>query len=320
MRVVFLGTGDFAVPALRALHGTSDIVAVVSQPDRPSGRGLRTRATAVRQAALELGLRHIQTEDVNALDAKENFADAELGVVAAFGQKLSGELLGALPRGFVNIHASLLPKYRGAAPIQWAIINGESHTGVTIFRLNERWDAGPILATRQTAIGETETADELHDRLADLGAELIVQVVRQLHEGAIEPRPQEWGPANWPGPPRAPKLSRADGWVDFSQSAFQVQRRIHGLWPWPTAACVLEMPDREPLRLQLARAERADPSAEPTDAVPAGTLRDDLTVQCGRGCIRLLEVKPSGGKRMPFDAFARGRRLQPGLRLRSPKA
>jgi len=312
MRIVFLGTGAFAVPALRALHAAGvEIGAVVSQPDRPAGRGRRVRPTPVHEAADQLGLPHVQTDDVNAPDLRRVFEGAQLGVVAAFGQKLSADLLAAVPDGFVNIHASLLPRYRGAAPIAWAILNGDAATGVTVFRLNERWDAGPILASESTPIGEQETADELHDRLARMGARLVVRVVRDHERGSVEGRPQDAAQAT-----RAPKLSRADGWVDFGESAFRVQRRIHGLWSWPAAACWLETPDRPPERVQLARAARIDDDTTPTPQRPAGAFTDDLTVQCGRGRIRLLEVRPAGGKLMSFDAFARGRRIGPGARLR----
>jgi methionyl-tRNA formyltransferase len=314
MRIVFLGTGDFGVPALAALRAAGhEILAAVSQPDRPAGRGRAVQPTPIHAAADAAELRHIQCADVNALDFADAFGDAELGVVVAFGQKIGGGLLDYLPRGCVNIHGSLLPKYRGAAPFQWAMIRGEEETGVTVFQLNERWDAGGILGTRSTPIRPDETAEELHDRLAELGAALIVEVVADLAAGRAQPQPQDAGQAT-----RAPKLSKTDGVVDWERPAGEVVRRIHGLWSWPAAACVFASRGGKRERLLLARAAVADPDARPDD-VPPGTFREDRTVQAGQGTVRLVEVRPAGKKLMPFEAFANGRDVGAGDRLLSPE-
>lgn len=311
MRIVFLGTGDFAVPALRApVAAGHDVVAAISQPDRPAGRGRTVRPTPIHTVADQLGIRHIQAEDVNALDLHGALGEAEIGVVAAFGQKIGSALVEALPRGCVNIHGSLLPKYRGAAPFQWAVINGDEITGVTVFQVDERWDAGPIWGRRELHIGETETAAELHDRLAQLGAELIVDTLGLIERGESRPEAQDAAQAT-----RAPKLSRQDSQIDWSQPAFNVVRRINGLWSWPVATCVFAGPGGKQERLQLARAQVADRQAEPTAELPPGAFREDRTVQAGQGCVRLLEVKPAGGKLMPFKAFARGRQVRPPIRL-----
>ncbi len=311
MDIVFLGTGDFAVPALRALHAASQrIVAVISQPDRPAGRGRKVNPTPVRVAAEELGLPHIQTADLNGLDAAEVLGVAELGVVAAFGQKIGPAFLGALPHGCINIHGSLLPRYRGAAPYQWAIINGDETTGITIFQINERWDAGEIWTRRETAIGETETAEELHDRLAELGAAAIVEILPAIASGTQRPQPQDMSQVT-----RAPKLSKQDGIVDWAEPARRVARRINGLWSWPSAACTFAAADGRRERLLVARARVVDESAEPTAERPPGALLDDLTVQCHPGRVQLLEVRPAGSKLMTFDAYANGRRISPGDRL-----
>lgn len=305
MRIVFLGTGAFGVPALRALarHGHA-LVAVISQPDRPAGRGRAIAPTPIHAAALELQLPHIQPEDVNALGTADALGGAEIGVVAAFGQRIGPHLLAALPRGCINIHGSLLPKYRGAAPIQRAIIAGELTTGITIFQLNERWDAGAIWAQRATPIQETETADELHDRLAELGAAALVETLADIEAGRAQPIPQDPAQAS-----RAPKLTKADGTVDWSQSAHAIVRRIHGLWSWPAAACTFVSRTGRQERVLLARAEVVDCAAPPTDALPPGVFCDDLAVQTGAGRVRLLEVRPASGKLMPFAAFANGRRI-----------
>lgn len=311
MRLIFLGTGAFGVPALEALvRSGHDVAAAVSQPDRPAGRGLTVAPTPIHAAAERLGVPHIQTQDINALSLQEIAPNAEIAVVAAFGQKLGPSVLGAVPRGCVNIHSSLLPKYRGAAPHQWAILNGDEHAGVTIFQINERWDAGPLLAQRATPIGETETADELHDRLARLGAELIVETLDRLARGVSQALPQDPAQAS-----RAPKLSKADSALDWSQPAARVARRIHGLWSWPAATCVFESHRGKREVLQLARAQVADATAGPTPETPPGAFCADGTVQTGMGRVRLLEVKPAGGKLMPFAAFANGRQVRPPDRL-----
>ena len=311
MRVTFLGTGEFACPAVRALCAAGhEVVSAISQPDRPAGRGRTVRPSFVHALADELGLRHIQAENVNALDLREALGAAEIGVVVAFGQKIGGELLEALPRGCVNIHGSLLPKYRGAAPFQWAVINGDEVTGVTVFQVDERWDAGPIWGRRELRIGETETAAELHDRLAQLGAELIVDVLAAMERGDVQPEVQDTSRAT-----RAPKLSREDSEIDWSQPALNVVRRINGLWSWPVATCAYPTPGGKKERLQLARAQVADAATEPSVELPPGAFHPDGTVQAGCGRVRLLEVKPAGGKLMSFEAFARGRPVRPPIRL-----
>ncbi len=311
MKLIFLGTGDFAVPALRALHAAGhEVATVISQPDRPAGRGRGLLPTPVRVAAEALGLRHVQADDVNALPPGDIAAGAELGIVAAFGQKLGPRLLVSLPHGFINIHGSLLPKYRGAAPYQHAILAGDDVTGVTIFQINERWDAGSIWSTAQTPIGETETADELHDRLARIGAELIVETLREFQAGRIQPAPQDVAAAT-----RAPKLTKADGYVDWSWPARHCVRRIHGLWSWPAVTCRFVSQGGREEPVQLARATPAPARAAPATAPSPGVFCDDLSIQAGDGAVRLLEVKPAGGKLMPFDAYANGRRIRPGDRL-----
>jgi methionyl-tRNA formyltransferase len=311
MRVVFLGTGEFGVGALRnILQAGHAVTTVISQPDRPAGRGREIRPTPIHATADALGLRHVQTEDVNALDLAATLDHADLGVVVAFGQKIGPALLAALPRGCINIHGSLLPKYRGAAPFQRAVIAGETTTGVTVFQLNERWDAGAIWGQRSTAIGPTQTADELHDQLAQLGAELIVDVLRDIESGRAQPVQQDPAQAT-----RAPKLAKAEGTVDWSQPATRVASRINGLWSWPAAACLLVTQAGKQERVLLARAAVADDTTPPTPDLLPGHITDDGTVQTGAGRVRLLELRPASGKLMSFAAFANGRRLARGDRF-----
>lgn len=307
MRLAFLGTGDFAVPALRALVAAGHVVTrAISQPDRPAGRGRELRPTPLRVAAEALDLQHAQTEDINAGAPQQWLGGAELGVVAAFGQKLGADLLRAAPRGFINLHGSLLPRYRGAAPYQWAILNGDTTTGVTVFQLNERWDAGAIWSKRETPIGETETADELHDRLAVIGADLLAETVARLEAGALQPLPQDDTIAT-----RAPKLKKSDGFLDWSASAAELVHRIHGLWSWPTAVAMFRSAEGREERVQIARARLLDMLETPTDARSTGALLEDGSVQCGRGRLRILEIKPAGKRLMSFEAFANSRDTRP---------
>ncbi len=309
LRIAFLGTGDFGVPALKAIQAAGhSLVVAISQPDRPAGRGLKLQPSAIHAAADELGVPHVQTGDVNLL-ANDELRGAEIGVVIAFGQKLGPVLLRTLPRGFINLHASLLPAFRGAAPFQWAILSGAETTGVTVFQLNEKWDAGAILAQRETPISESETAEELHDRLAVLGAPLLVETLAAIERGEAKPIEQNSKSAT-----RAPKLSKADSGVDWSLSARAVAHRIHGLWSWPAANVNLQTADQTE-RVQLARVAVVDESESPNEQFPPGALRPDLTVQTGQGRVRILSIKPAGRNLMPFADYARGRRLKPPARF-----
>lgn len=309
LTIVFLGTGDFGVPTFHALRSAGHVIAcAVSQPDRPAGRGLKLSPTAIHTIADQTGTPHVQAADVNAPEVLKLVSGADLGVVVAFGQKIGGALLATPRLGMINLHGSLLPRYRGAAPYQWALINGDARTGVTVFQLNQRWDDGPIWACAETEILETETADELHDRLALLGANVVLAAMQRITRNE-QPTPQDLARAT-----RAPKLSRSDGQIDFDQSASQLARRIHGLWSWPAAVCLLRTQAGRMETLQIARVRAIDAPAPEASSTPCGTLRADLTVQCAAGALQLLEVKPAGGKLMPFDAYARGRRLQPGDR------
>jgi len=313
MRIVFFGSGKFAVPVLQSVFDAGhEIACVVTQPDRPAGRGRKIRPTPVREHAEALGLDVLAVEDVNEPAVAERLlqSGARLGVVVSFGQKIGRALLEGFPAGLINAHASLLPKYRGAAPVNWAIINGEEVTGVTVFRLVEGMDAGPIILQRQTMIRPGETAEELEARLAGVACDAIKSAL-ELFEGTDEPpmTPQDDSQAT-----RAPKLQKADGFVDFSVPAWQAARRICGLWSWPGAACWFVKADgskRE--RVILARAFVVDGQSEPTE--PVGTILEDLTVQTGRGRIRIAEIKPAGGRLMRFEDFAHGRRISAGDRF-----
>lgn len=232
MRIVFLGTSAFACPALNALAQTHEIALVITQPDRLAGRKRELRASAVKAAALDLGLPLAQPEKINSEQGIILLREAkpEVIVVASYGQFLSTKVFSLPPLGTINIHASLLPRYRGAAPINWAIIRGETETGVTTFFIEKGMDSGEILVQRTCPIGPNETAGELHDHLAELGAEAILETLRSIEDGTARPRPQREE-----GATLAPKLSRADGEIDWTKSARDIHNLVRGLNPWPGA-------------------------------------------------------------------------------------
>ncbi|RJP36382.1 MAG: methionyl-tRNA formyltransferase [Phycisphaerales bacterium] len=315
MRILFVGSGAFALPTLEWLMaGDHEIAAVVTQPARPSGRGRRVVRTPVGAVAQDAGLHVISPENVNdpsVIDELRSF-QAVVAVTIAFGQLLRPPVLAALPGGFINLHASLLPKYRGAAPINWAILCGEERTGVTVFRIDRRMDAGPILTSRWTLIKPEETASELHDRLAAIGVD-AVRAALLLFEGGADPpgHPQDDTAAT-----RAPKLSKADGAVDFSRPAGEVACRIRGLWSWPAASARFEASDGRWENVQLARARVAETDEVPD--IPAGKLDDRLYVAAGGGFVELLEIKPASGKVMTWREYVNGRHVRAGDRLAPP--
>ncbi|HKQ48343.1 MAG TPA: methionyl-tRNA formyltransferase [Phycisphaerae bacterium] len=315
MRILFFGSGEFAIPTLRSIAGDGhDIVAVVTQPDRPRGRGKEVKPTPAKSAAIDLGLSVLTTDDVNSaqMTAQLKSLGADLAYVAAFGQKIGKELLTAFPVGIVNLHASLLPALRGAAPINWAIINGDHETGVTVFRLVEKMDAGPILVQRRTAIGDVETADELHDRLARIGCDAVRATLELLAAQPDTPgTPQDAAKATI-----APKLSKNDGHIAFDKPAAQLANRILGLWSWPGATCRYCSADgRRDEIVTLARARPYEGRTTPAGAQETGRITEVLSVRTADGELEILEIKPAGGRLMPWQDFVNGRHVAPGDRF-----
>ena len=311
MRIIFFGSGEFGLSTLRHLHDRHDVVAVVSQPDRPAGRRRRSVPTPITKWAQDTGLPLFRSADVNALDFIDQMRGfrSDAGVIIAFGQKLGEPLIEVLGRLAVNLHASLLPKYRGAAPINWAVINGEKETGVSVISLAPRMDAGLVFDRVVTAIEPLETAGELHDRLSILGPDVIEKVLHNFQVGLLRGEVQVDSRVV-----RAPKLSKADGRVDFNATADEVRCRINGLSPWPGVQVCWALGldgDERPLRLL-----RAASRPEIADQPPPGTLLHDLGVATGRGVVHLLEVQIPGGRPMAIDDFARGHPLRPGDILR----
>ena len=307
-----MGSGAFGCDSLRWLHGSAhEVVRVMTQPARPAGRGKKVVHTPIAQLSEELGLAVVESGDVNAAELVAEIVGLrpEAIVVIAFGQKLGAELLNVAGCRVINLHGSLLPRYRGAAPINWAIINGEQRAGVTIIELNEVWDGGAMLGQAGLEIGPSETAGELHDRMAHLGPGLIGKVLDDILAGRDEPITQDHGIAS-----RAPKLRKSDGAIDWCRPAEEVCRRINGMWPWPGAYCVLRQAERKKAeRVTVARAELAEGSVGAHAAAePAGTVTGELTVACGSGRVRLLAVRPENGKLMSFGDFVNGRQLRAG--------
>jgi methionyl-tRNA formyltransferase len=299
-----MGTPDFAVPALKALAARPDVanlVMVYTQPDRPAGRGQKMSAPAVKIAAEELGLTVRQPENVNDPDEKRQLADlmADVVVVAAYAQFLSRAILNTPRLGCINIHSSLLPKYRGAAPIQYAIWKGDHESGVTTIRLVPQMDAGPILLQRSIPIGEKMTAAELHDKLADLGAELIVETLAGLRDGKINDRAQDESLVSF-----APLIKKEDGLIDWERPGPEILRQIRAFDPWPGA---FGRSTRGTLKVHEAKFH-ARAQGAPAGAAPGEVFTEagGLWVRCADGWLELTKIQPEGKKVMDAQDFLRG--------------
>lgn len=308
MDVLFMGTPEFAAPTLQALLGSRhDLRAVVTQPDKPAGRGRRLSAPKVKQLALAHEIPCLQPAALNDPTVEDALSalEPEVIVVAAYGNILPPSILNIPPMGCINVHASLLPKYRGAAPIQWAIINGETETGITIMLMDEEMDHGPILLQRPVPILPDETAGELHDRLAALGPPCLLEALEGLEAGSLTPRTQDHAEATY-----APMLSKEDGRLDWSEPAETVVNRVRGVTPWPGATTTL---GGEPIKVWQASVGPAEASGRPGEVVAVG--EDGLTVACGRGAVRIEELQVAGRRRMAAASFLRGHPVAPGTIL-----
>jgi methionyl-tRNA formyltransferase len=303
-----MGTPQAAVPTLRrCLEDGHEVVAVWTQPDKPAGRGNKVSFTPVKEFAVGHGLSVFQPARIRNDEAKQLFAshDADLAVVVAYGRILPDEFLRAPRRGCINVHFSLLPLYRGAAPANWAVVKGETETGVTTMFIEPALDTGPILLQSKTPIGEKETAPELMQRLAEIGAELLGETLARLDD--LTPRPQHDADATF-----APVLKKEDGLIDWSLSAFEIERRIRGFQPWPNAYTSF---NSKSLILW-----EAQPTISVTSGISNGEVivaqKDELVVQCGqRTALRVLEVQPEARKRMAARDFINGMRLKVGDRF-----
>lgn len=308
-RIVFMGSPPFAVPSLEALVREGHrVVAVVTQPDRPKGRGRRVQPPPVKEAALALGLPVLQPPAVKERDFLDRLKplSPDLLVVVAFGQILTKELMGIAPWGAINLHASLLPKYRGAAPIPWAILMGEKETGLTLMQMDEGLDTGPILAQERIRILEHDTAGDLHDRLAARSGAFLVGALAEMAKGSLIPMPQDEALASY-----APKIDRNMARVRWEEDARSISLRVRAMDPWPGAHTRLG--DRE-IRLFGARVvEPGRQGATPGRVQgPCGGL---LCVETGHGVLGLVELQVPGRRRLPAPEFLRGFPLPPGTVL-----
>ncbi|HKU72392.1 MAG TPA: methionyl-tRNA formyltransferase [Pyrinomonadaceae bacterium] len=305
-RIVFMGTPQAAVPTLRqCVADGHEVVAVWTQPDKPSGRGNKVSFSPVKEFALSQGLNVFQPARIKNDEAKQLFSshDADLAVVVAYGRILPEEFLRAPRRGCINVHFSLLPKYRGAAPTNWAIINGEKETGVTTMFIEPALDTGPILLQSTTKIGEEETAPQLMERLAGIGAQLLGQTLARLDE--LTPQPQDDSAATF-----APILKKEDGLIDWSQSAYAIERRVRGLQPWPNAYTSF---NSKGLTIWSAEPLKSSSAVSGEVIVAHG---DDLVISCGEEtALRLIEVQPEARKRISVRDFINGMHLKVGDRF-----
>ncbi len=306
MRIVFMGTPSFAVASLEALvRAGHQVAGVFSQPDKPVGRHQnKLQPTPVKECAQAHGIPVYQPEklrDGTALALLREL-DPELIVAAAYGRILPDDILALPPKGCINVHSSLLPKYRGSAPINWAILNGDRETGVTIQKMVRDLDAGDMILQRATPIGADENAAALYDRLALMGGELLTQAVAQIEAGIAACTPQDHAQAT-----QAPMLSKALSPVDWTRSAQAIHNQIRGLYPWPAAAT--DILTGEPVKLWAARTAETPAAARPGTIISAG--KEGIDVACGDGrALRILELQAPGGKRMSAADYLRGHPIQ----------
>ncbi len=305
MRIVFMGTPDFAVPSLQALIDAGhDVCAVYTQPDKPQGRKQILTAPPVKTLALEHDIPVFQPNTLKNEDEQARLRELapEVIIVVAYGKLLPKAVLDIPPHGCINVHGSLLPRWRGAAPIQWAVIAGDEMAGVTTMQMAEGLDTGDMLLTYETKVGEKETAGELFDRLAQSGAELLTQTLVKLDE--ITPRPQDDAQSCY-----AHMLDKQMAVIDWSKSAHEIDCLIRGLNPWPIALTTLSGE-----RLKVFAAEKAAGNGEPGTVLEADPKKG-LTVACGEGALRLTEIQLVGGKRMKATDFLRGHAIEVGTKL-----
>jgi methionyl-tRNA formyltransferase len=308
MRIVFFGTPAFALPALTALLDTgANVVAVVSQPDRRKGRGSAKTPPPVKEYALTKGIRVLQPVKINdsAFINELTLLKPDSIVVIAYGKILGSPILSLPPFGCINVHASLLPNYRGAAPIQWALIQGDLKTGITTMLMDEGLDTGDILLQEETDIHDNDTAESLGKRLAEMSAPLLLETLHGIEQGTLSPSPQVGTPSF------APSFKKEDGVIDWSKTARVLHDFIRGMYPWPCAYCYLNGE-----RIKITKAAVLDGSGQPRRILKAG---DELFVGTGEGLISILELQPEGKKIMSAKAFLQGRRLKEGTFFDEPE-
>lgn len=308
LRTVFMGTPRFAVPSLAALAEAVDVTLVLCNPDRPAGRGRTMASPPVKEEAVRRGIPVFQPEKARHPDAVARIAAEapDLIVVVAYGHILPKSILDIPRLGCINVHASLLPKYRGAAPINWAVARGETVTGITIMRMDEGMDTGPMLHVREMPIGEGDTAETMFSKLSIVGADALCEALRKRREGTLDETPQDAALATY-----APKLTKEHGRIDWSRPAGEIRNLVRGMTPWPSAFALHAGKTLKVLSSAVAGESGA--AGDPGEFVALG--RDGIAVACGEGVLRLRVVQPEGGKAMDAWAYAQGRRVATGERL-----
>ncbi len=303
MKIVYCGCGRFGIESLNALKASNyELLHIITHPEKQAGRGRKLRANDVAQWAHKTGAPISTLEDINSPQGVQLIKKLapDLLVVIAFGQKISPEIISIPPKGAINVHGSLLPKYRGAAPINWAIINGETETGISIITLAEKMDSGEILAQAKLKIADNDTADTVQDTLAKLAAPLLIETIDKIAAGTATYTKQDNSKATL-----ALKLKKNDGILDFALSAQQIHNRVRGLWPWPAAtACFVSAKSGRKYPVTIAKTQVANPAGK--NDLP-GTIDENLNVLCGTGSLKILELKPHGGRIMDFKSFLNGR-------------
>ncbi len=306
MSIIFFGTPEFAVPSLLALIGSGEEIGlVITQPDKRKGRGRELTPPPVKIAASGSGLRTRQPDQLKDDEFVEALASVrpEFIIVVAYGKILPKGILEIPAHGCINVHASLLPKYKGAAPIAWAIIKGERETGVTTMLMDEGLDTGPILLQQDTEINSEDTAGSLTQRLSGMGASLLIETIKGIRKGSVKPVPQR-GETSY-----APPLKKNDGLIDWSGSAGEISNLVRGMRPWPVAYCHIY--DE---RVGILKTKPIDGEGAPGVLVEIG--RDELIIGTGRGLLSIIELQPSGKRPMSASAFIHGRKLKEGMSIR----
>jgi methionyl-tRNA formyltransferase len=308
MKITFFGSGDIGIPCLEALKASpNELCGIFTQPARPAGRKRTPTPTPVANWAKENGVRCTESENINSPDMAEQIAacGGRLLVVIAFGQKISQEVVALHPAGAINVHASLLPKYRGAAPINWAVINGETQTGISIITLADRMDAGAVLARAKIAIETDDTAETLHDKLAQIAPKTLLETIEAIETGTAVYTSQDETEVTF-----AHKLTKSDGFIDWAASAKDINNKIRGLWPWPGAQTIfVSAKTGKTCRVTIAKAHVV--GAATGNQERFGVLDDNLNVICSRDALKIGRLKPAGGSLMDFKAFVNGRDVRP---------
>lgn len=300
MKIIFFGSSDFAVPFLEALKDREELVLVVTQPDRKKGRSQRMSSTPVKDASDKAGFKIFQPEDVNCKDSIDYFRgfNPDLFIVVSFGQILSRELLGIPRKNSINVHASLLPKYRGAAPINWAIANGEKETGITVIKMNEKMDEGEIILTERVSIAADEDAIALSERLSKKGIAPLLKSIDLIKKGTVDFLKQDDSQVSY-----APKLKKEDGLIDWRWSAEKIYNRVRAFVPWP--GCFTYW-NKKILKIWSTRPEKRDDPSDLKTGTVLETGKSGILVKAGKGALRIGELQLEGGRRMNAEEFIAG--------------